>query len=615
MSGRYNSKVFNFFSRQSLRLRDQSALTWRNVKLAAVWGVQILLYPIYVGFQATRLVGKQLKQTGRQVLPRLRSAGKRVFNPDPIALTSSDTPIQQTLQSITALPVSSAQGQDVLLLPAETKPDVERELSLYLRQHPSSESTENSTADLSASALVPAFAETTPDIAAIRIQGVASLLETRGIVLVTTRNQILDILTVEQQTQLARRIVAETANYLRQRRLFLSPHADRLFVSNALPLPKESPNALLPIRLFQKAMAWMQRGSVAVSADLFQESQLALPAAAQTWALADANSLGQLRSAQPSWVMVETQFYDWLEQAGRVANRTLIAGVEQGLSLLSDLIEGQPISKRFSPPALPPRQLPGQLQQQLPDQVAPKLALPTAQPDWIGRIDRWLSKLPGLQTPPTLPPQLDAEAGAQQHFADQMIAPSQASGQMVRVDAPGSSLAPFPIDQANPTAPKVGIGQSFRNWIQNSLRQILPNRTALSQTDRATQWELTDTADLEKTIKLSWNQLQQPQPSASASPAPATLASQPRSIPVVATHRGEQERKLEVRSAVPTNLRSIPAEETAVIPSQNWIETEAQLVGYVKHPLEQLLEWLDQGMLWLEDRFAQVWQWLTRPRG
>ena len=38
----------------------------------------------------------------------------------------------------------------------------------------------------------------------------------------------------------------------------------------------------------------------------------------------------------------------------------------------------------------------------------------------------------------------------------------------------------------------------------------------------------------------------------------------------------------------------------------DWIETNATAMGYVKHPLEQLLEWLDLAILWLEDVFSQV---------
>ncbi|NJO53285.1 MAG: hypothetical protein HC840_32130 [Leptolyngbyaceae cyanobacterium RM2_2_4] len=43
-----------------------------------------------------------------------------------------------------------------------------------------------------------------------------------------------------------------------------------------------------------------------------------------------------------------------------------------------------------------------------------------------------------------------------------------------------------------------------------------------------------------------------------------------------------------------------------------WIETEATLVGYVKHPLEQILEWLDSGMVWIEEILAKAWNWLRR---
>jgi hypothetical protein len=44
----------------------------------------------------------------------------------------------------------------------------------------------------------------------------------------------------------------------------------------------------------------------------------------------------------------------------------------------------------------------------------------------------------------------------------------------------------------------------------------------------------------------------------------------------------------------------------------SWIEAQATLVGYVKHPLEQILEWLDQGLLWLETLIARLWQWLKK---
>ncbi len=41
------------------------------------------------------------------------------------------------------------------------------------------------------------------------------------------------------------------------------------------------------------------------------------------------------------------------------------------------------------------------------------------------------------------------------------------------------------------------------------------------------------------------------------------------------------------------------------------IDTIATPIGYIQHPLERLLGWLDQVLLWLETRIRQLWQWLT----
>jgi hypothetical protein len=41
-----------------------------------------------------------------------------------------------------------------------------------------------------------------------------------------------------------------------------------------------------------------------------------------------------------------------------------------------------------------------------------------------------------------------------------------------------------------------------------------------------------------------------------------------------------------------------------------WIDTIATPIGYVKHPLERVLGWLDQAILWIETHAAHLWQWL-----
>jgi len=41
----------------------------------------------------------------------------------------------------------------------------------------------------------------------------------------------------------------------------------------------------------------------------------------------------------------------------------------------------------------------------------------------------------------------------------------------------------------------------------------------------------------------------------------------------------------------------------------DYLETKAESMGYIKHPLEQVLEWLDQIMLRLETIAVQLWEW------
>jgi hypothetical protein len=41
------------------------------------------------------------------------------------------------------------------------------------------------------------------------------------------------------------------------------------------------------------------------------------------------------------------------------------------------------------------------------------------------------------------------------------------------------------------------------------------------------------------------------------------------------------------------------------------IDTIATPIGYIQHPLERLLGWLDQALLWIETQVQHLWQWLT----
>ncbi|HEY9623092.1 MAG TPA: hypothetical protein V6C78_22240, partial [Crinalium sp.] len=204
-SGPYQSKLLNLLVRQTRRLRDESGRRWRQFRTTAVWGTQILLYPIYVLFQSGRMIERQFKQTIRKVFPQLKAAerGKPrgTHSDQAIASLPADTAIRTALQTIQsfalAVPIEISGGAIALPLQLAAAPP------------------ESGLAVANSSSLVQSGPSKPPD----PVRGIATWLDTRSLVLVTTQNEILDILTIEQQALLQRRMIGELAGYLRQQRL------------------------------------------------------------------------------------------------------------------------------------------------------------------------------------------------------------------------------------------------------------------------------------------------------------------------------------------------------------------------------------------------------------
>ncbi|MFB2838572.1 hypothetical protein [Floridanema evergladense] len=228
-AGRYRSRLFNFVSRQTRRWIDRAERATRQVTVATVWGVQILVYPIYLLFQSARLAGKQLQHFWQGLTtPQLN-----------LQSLPADTPIQKVLETVQsfALPGNLSDAELVV----------------------SNEKSEVLTVE-------------NPSLNGQEIQGIATLPENRHLVLIDRQNQILDILDRQQQQQLKKQISLELAQYWHHQRLVQNALRPTMY----LPPPGRGENALPPIRLFQNLMAWMQRGKVAGAINLFQEETLQL---------------------------------------------------------------------------------------------------------------------------------------------------------------------------------------------------------------------------------------------------------------------------------------------------------------------------------------------------
>jgi hypothetical protein len=345
-------------------------------------------------------------------------------------------------------------------------------------------------------------------------------------------------------------------------------------------------------------MAWMQRGSVAASVDLFQESRLAV------YAPLPASSNAELRSAQSGWITAEVQFYDALERIGQSVEALLSDGLIAGRKAWISLS-----TKGSLKGTLP---LPGE-----PTQL--DSANPSLPANWLTAIDRWLSRVPGLQVS-QLPPETRFWLTLDDLF-EQPASIGTSEPTATAPLLPGTELSQLghQVASSNSNLLRPGI----ISWLHQSLQKFSPGHlastraTASATAANSGNWEVIDTAALEAVIK---NRFGVQQPRSAKQPTRQTAI---RSISGGQTlqinHSGvwdtdlaaPSRRWLDESEAPLSSLDTANAEEAAMLPS-SWIETEAQLVGYVKHPLEQLLEWLDQGMVWLETQLSRVWNWLTR---
>ncbi|MBD2431668.1 MULTISPECIES: hypothetical protein [Fischerella] len=191
-SERYQSRLFNFVHKQSRRWSEGVGRTFRHLQVAASWSLEALVYPVFMLVQKAReSAGKQL-HTSRQPTqnPQLQ-ANYTDFQPE--APPVADIPIQRVLKVVESLSINPSHSQ------------TRHGASLHYSSH--------------STLREGAQSASTPPHLSPNIRGIASQLCDRQLVLVSSKNEILDILTPQQKHKLEDRIITEIANYWHQWRL------------------------------------------------------------------------------------------------------------------------------------------------------------------------------------------------------------------------------------------------------------------------------------------------------------------------------------------------------------------------------------------------------------
>jgi hypothetical protein len=207
MSGNYQSRVFTFISKRTNRFKDTCVQGFRQIKVAVVWGGQILFYPIQLLAQKTKIFQPQLASPPpqrlflqpvsdiniEQALDLVIEAGYPIVIAERGSLTVAEDRFSVGDATRTRNLVSSSKGSIL----------IHEDSSNLGHYDPDTDDWEVASYSPRRSGQVIAKKPV--------VRGISSLLIDRQLVLVTTTNELLDLLTISQQQEIRRRIGIDLA--------------------------------------------------------------------------------------------------------------------------------------------------------------------------------------------------------------------------------------------------------------------------------------------------------------------------------------------------------------------------------------------------------------------
>ncbi len=571
-NGRFKSKALSFVFSKTLRWMDECEIAIRRAKIAVQWGAQMALHPIYALFQTSRFVGRQLQGAPHHAVKLL------LFG---TSSPEADVPIQKVVHlleelaiAVPAIAPSTQTASEAISLASHSQvfiPEAEKlnpfapnqSVSFWQRlrngfetlrqgllvRRPSAESAIAANPTSTALKLHKLGFLTSADSHAseinasrLKIQGVASRLNSRHLVLVVPGNQILDILTPTQQHQLQARITWEIADYGHRRKRELHRKQQVLGITKLVFGDRNSHQRALPkaLRALPGQIATLPSRLQNIPRQIWSQSAhllQALPSPVRervssglflqpTW-----NTLKQLPSRFSGlFLLPSRESSDIPRLPGTHALPTFGLMLDFGLlRFIAERSRLRQLLKLQEPSWLTLRDLGGESstdesQESRLDSIA------ASSPNESPRSP-WNRFFPSLK-----------------QFFRQLLQPLRQIWPLVR--------------RQNPILPAVASGQPSAG---GRLVQRPQKGVSLRQALAGVEGFLTG----------------------SGSPA-ARAGLSSRAVPVV----------------VATTPEGYEIEF-----NPNWIEVEATAVGYVKHPLEQILEWIDQVFFWIERTAIAVWDW------
>lgn len=413
------------------------------------------------------------------------------------------------------------------------------------------------------------------------IQGIASILDSCYLVLVRSNNQTVDLLSPSQQKILQKLIQVETANYWYERRFKLTQSRKTPGLISRFSTNHQ--NVLPPVRWFWQAMRWMQTSPVATRLNLFGESFLTVKT-----------------EYQPVGSVVK--------QPSNLNAEYLNGVIERATNYFYRSFQSKPLYPKTS---------------QLINVCSASRSKGSSSLQKRTKLSR-------------------------KHFSKSIVKQIKKIGQKLQRRT-NQSLRE---ETDNPFQIKTLIFAAIDNFLDNNSNPKLE----LKQSIKTIKYRLlAPNSDLSKTELtndknddpwLSWDDIYVEEttsnlPQKSTAPPLASLQSteaQTNSVDFFKKylkgplkHQNKQklnnkvepadmsvskvEIKQDIKSKVSSTfsaLKQAKSQDNSGKILPNWIETEAKYTGYVKHPLEDILERLDLIISWLEKLGGKLWKSLRK---
>ena len=490
------------------------------MQVATSWSLEALSKSIYL------LLQKAADSAGSQ-LPGTSAESKLYLQPS--EELCSDSAIVRVVESVETRYVNSSAFQSTKML-------VEASSSL------SNQSSEQN-------------APTTLKCSSAKIQGVASQLSSQNLVLVTSENEILDVLTPSQQQALENQIISEIANYWRSWRLSqvdgetkLQSKINRFFkrLTNSIPNPKK---ALPALNAREGDRKYLQINPATVAsldtavANLETNALAPVSRAQIIVKQRGGNLIKVVRTKLDIFLYGDKQVT--VNKQDVVVDRNLEhpSKIQALITAAFNYFYSKPEDKKI-------KQSPSKPLLSSTKPKAPQLQSKPSEDDWLSSADLFGSGLVGNGLVGNGFPQLSSKNRILSEL--------------------GASKEQLNLSTNNQKSSEKLFGRfQMPNW--RTLR--LKERAGLVQSQKGIVKNEQDAS----TIKAS--------PISQQIVINSTSELQSRSKGEIATNQINESTEIEAKP--------------------EWIETKAEIVGYQKHPLEQVLAWIDNTMLKIEEAIVK----------